>query len=302
MIALVFWLDKEGLEDTRDGDVSDVDVVYFTAVTITTVGYGDVHPNSTFAMLFDSFVATPMRAIIWIVFIGTAYQLVFQEFMEERRMKQIQKELSNHVIIAGYGNTGRAAAHELVAKETKKDQIIIIDPKEDAIADAAEDDFFGLLGDPGKESILTKAAVIKAKHLIITTSRDDTNVLISLTARSMNKDLKIIARANQEENTKLLKRSGADIIISPSVAGGHLMAAATHQENLAILLQDMLTAQQGLSFAERAVSETEIGKRPKQLVGIIVIGVQREGKLLEVAEIDTAKLRSGDRLIYLKKT
>lgn len=302
IIATAFWLDKDGLEDTRDGDISQVDVIYFTAITVTTVGYGDIHPDSDFAMLFDSFVATPMRAIIWIVFIGTAYQLVFQEFMEERRMKKIQKDLTNHVIIAGYGNTGRAAAHELVAKKMQKDQIIIIDPKESAIADAAEDDFFGLLGDPSKEVILKKAAVSKAKHLIITTSRDDTNVLISLTARDMNKNLKIIARANQEENTKLLKRSGANIIISPSVAGGHLMAAATQHENLAILLQDMLTAEHGLSFAERAASETEMGKRPKQLVGIIVIGVQREGKLLEIVELDTVKLKPNDRLIYLKKT
>lgn len=302
IIAVAFWLDRDGLQDTRDGDVDGIDVIYFTAITITTTGYGDIHPESDFAMLFDSFVATPMRAIIWIVFIGTAYQLVFQEFMEERRMKKIQKDLSNHVVIAGYGNTGRAAAHELVAKKLDKNQIIIIDPNQDAIADAAEDEFFGLLGDPSKESILSKAAITKAKHLLIATSRDDTNVLIALTARDMNKNIKIIARANQDENTKVLKRSGADIIISPSVAGGHLMAAATHQENLANLLQDMLTAERGLSFAERAVSETEVGKKPKQLVGIVVIGVQREGKLLEIAELDTAKLRKEDRLIYLKKT
>ncbi|UCE73153.1 MAG: NAD-binding protein [Methanomassiliicoccales archaeon] len=301
LIAMVFWLDREGLEDTRDGEVSPVDVIYFTAITITTTGYGDIHPNSTFSMLFDSFVATPMRAVIWIVFIGTAYQLIIQEYMEERRMKKLQRELKDHVIITGYGNTGRAVAKELLAKNYQKEQIMVIDNREDAIKEAAEDEFMGLLGDPSKESVLNKAAITKAKHLIIATSRDDTNVLISLTARDMNKSIKIIARANQEENTKLLKTSGADIIISPSVAGGHLMAAATHHEHLALLLQDMLTAEHGIKSGERPVSEGEIGRNPKEIKGVVVIGVFRDGRLMDVRELDTIKLKSKDMIVFLER-
>jgi len=302
IIAIAFWLDREGLEDTRDGDVSAIDVIYFTAITVTTVGYGDIHPNSTFAMVFDSFVATPMRAVIWIVFIGTAYQLVIQQYMEERRMKKIQKELDKHVIIAGYGNTGKAVANELIAKNFPREGIIIIDNRMEAINEAAEDEFFGLLGDASQEAMLGKAVITKAKHIIITTSRDDTNVLISLTARDMNKNIRIIARANQGENTKLLKRSGADIIISPSIAGGHLMAAATQHEHLALLLEDMLTAEHGIRSRERAVSEGEIGKSPKDLKGFVVIGVHRDSRLLDIQEFDAIKLKSGDKLIFLEKT
>jgi voltage-gated potassium channel len=304
IIAGVFWLEREeGLEDTRDGEVSTVDVIYFTAITVTTTGYGDIRPkaNSDTAMLFDAFVATPIRAIIWIIFIGTAYQLILQEYMEERRMKKLHKELQDHVIIAGYGMTGKAVARELVAKGYEKDQIVVIDNNEEAIGDAAEDDYVGLLGDASQESMLTKAAITKAMHIIISTHRDDTNVLISLTARDMNKKLRIIARANQEENTKLIKRSGADIIISPSTAGGHLMAAATKHEHLAKLLEDMLTASRGITMRERTVNEGEIGKKPKEITGKIVIGVHRKDKLLEVGEMDTIKLVSGDILIFLEK-
>ncbi len=279
-----------------------MDVIYFTAITITTTGYGDIHPNSTFAMLFDSFVATPMRAVIWIVFIGTAYQLVIQQYMEERRMKKIQKKLDKHVIIAGYGNTGKAVANELIAKNFPRWEIIIIDNRTEAINEAAEDEFFGLLGDASQEAMLGKAVITKAKHIIITTSRDDTNVLISLTARDMNKNIKIIARANQGENTKLLRSSGADVIISPSIAGGHLMAAATQHEHLALLLEDMLTAEHGIRSRERIVSEGEIGKSPKELRGLVVIGIHREGKLLDIQELDAIKLKSGDNLIFLEKT
>lgn len=301
LIAIAFWLDREGLEDTRDGEISPTDVIYFTAITITTTGYGDIHPNSTFAMLFDSFVATPMRAIIWLIFIGTAYQLVIQQFVEERRMRKLQKDLVNHVIVAGYGMTGKAVAKELVAKEYERDQIIIIDNNKDAISDAASDDFIGLLGDASQEASLNRAVISKAKYIIIATSRDDTNVLICLTVKDMNENITIIARANQEENTKLLKRSGANIIISPSVAGGRIMAAATHHEHLALLLEDMLTAEHGIRLSERAVKESEIGKRPKELIGMIVIGVHRKKKFLEVRELDTTKLQSGDIIILLEK-
>jgi voltage-gated potassium channel len=279
IIAIAFWLDRDGLEDTRDGEIDPVDVIYFTAITITTTGYGDIHPNSTSTMLFDSFVATPMRAVIWIVFIGTAYQLVIQQYMEERRMKKIQKKLDKHVIIAGYGNTGKAVANELIAKNFPRWEIIIIDNRTEAINEAAEDEFFGLLGDASQEAMLGKAVITKAKHIIITTSRDDTNVLISLTARDMNKNINIIARANQGENTTLLKH-----------------------EHLALLLEDMLTAERGIRSKERAVSEAEIGKSPKELKGFVVIGVHREGRLLDIQELDAIKLKSGDKLIFLEKT
>ncbi|UCF08018.1 MAG: NAD-binding protein, partial [Thermoplasmata archaeon] len=215
--------------------------------------------------------------------------------------KKLQKELSNHVIIVGYGVTGKTVAKELLAKEYNKDQIVLIDNREDAIKEAAEDDFIGLLGDASSESMLSKAVVTRADHIIITTSRDDTNVLISLTAKDMNNNLKIIARANQEENTKLLKRSGADIIISPSTAGGHLMAAATKHEHLANLLEDMLTAARGITMRERAVKEGELGKKPKEISGKVVIGVHRKGRLLSIPEMDTAKLAAGDILIFLEK-
>jgi voltage-gated potassium channel len=242
-----------------------------------------------------------MRAIIWLIFIGTAYQLVIQQYVEERRMRKLQKELVNHVIVAGYGMTGKAVAKELLAKKYDKDQIVIIDNNEEAISEAANDDFIGLLGDASRENLLNQAVISRAKHIIIATSRDDTNVLISLTARDMNKNITIIARANQEENTKLLKRSGADIIISPSVAGGRIMAAATHHEHLALYLEDMLTAEHGISLTERTVTENEIGKRPKELPGMVVIGVHRQAKLLDVGQLDSVKLKQGDIILIIEK-
>jgi hypothetical protein len=80
------------------------------------------------------------------------------------------------------------------------------------------------------------------------------------------------------------------------------MAAALHHEPLAMLLQDMLTAQRGLRFSEREVKQEELEKYPKQIYKIVVIGVHRGGKLLDFGEMDTTKLKQGDRLIFLEKS
>ena len=92
-VFLVFLLDRDGLRDQIDGHVSVSDVVYFTMVTITTVGYGDIVPVSDQARLIDAFFVTPVRIFVWLIFLGTAYQLIIQRLIEEWRMLRLQREL-----------------------------------------------------------------------------------------------------------------------------------------------------------------------------------------------------------------
>ena len=89
-VFLVFLLDRDGLRDQIDGHVSVSDVVYFTMVTITTVGYGDIVPVSDRARLIDAFFVTPVRIFVWLIFLGTAYQLIIQRLIEEWRMLRLQ--------------------------------------------------------------------------------------------------------------------------------------------------------------------------------------------------------------------
>ena len=109
LVLLVFWLDRDGFAD-RDDDITLVDLVYFTMVTITTVGYGDIVPISPTARMIDAFLVTPIRTIIWFIFLGTAYEFVVQKIVEEFRMKRLQEELRGHVVVCGYGRSGRIAA------------------------------------------------------------------------------------------------------------------------------------------------------------------------------------------------
>ena len=83
IVIVAFWIGREGLRDNYDGQISFTDVIYFSMVTVTTVGYGDIVPVSATARLIDAFFVTPIRVFVWLIFIGTAYQLLIQRLLEE---------------------------------------------------------------------------------------------------------------------------------------------------------------------------------------------------------------------------
>src|SRR5688572_17834143 len=143
-VILAFWFDRDGLRDHYDGEISFPDVIYFSMVTITTVGYGDIVPVSQGARVLDALLVTPIRLFIWLIFLGTAYQLVLQRLFEEIRMRMVRAKLNNHVIICGYGHSGTCAAEELVARGLDKKQIIVIDQLQARVEQAAEHGFIGL--------------------------------------------------------------------------------------------------------------------------------------------------------------
>ena len=102
-VFLALWLDREDLKDHRYGEVSFIDTLYFAMVTITTVGYGDMVPVTPRARLIDAVFVTPMRIIIWVLFLGTAYRLVVRQYMEGCRMVKMQATLHDHVIVCERG-------------------------------------------------------------------------------------------------------------------------------------------------------------------------------------------------------
>src|SRR5690606_16645754 len=136
-VLAILWLDREGLQDSHDGEVSFLDVVYFTFVTITTVGYGDIVPFTDRARLIDAVLVTPARLIFIMIFVGTAYELVLQRWVESFRMERLQAKLHDHVVICGFGAAGQMTARELLARGTPPSQIVAIDPAEGPLEDAA---------------------------------------------------------------------------------------------------------------------------------------------------------------------
>jgi voltage-gated potassium channel len=299
IVIAVFWLDRDGLRDHADGSISFADVVYFTMVSVTTVGYGDIVPVTRQARLVDAILVTPIRLFIWLIFIGTAYQLVLQRLIEDFRMRKLQSRLRDHVVLVGYGHSGRCAAAELVARGFDKSRVLIVDTDQARLEQAAEQGHVGILGDARREETLREAMLSSAHALLVCTDRDDTNVLITLTARHLSQDVRIVARVEEAENDKLLRQSGASSTVLPSRVGGILMADSVESPNLATYVMDLISAGGQVTLAERDPLPEEIGRRPAEVGQSPIVRVVRGKQTYSFWE-PAARIQAGDKLIVIR--
>ena len=232
---LVLYLDRDGLRDsTKSTPMTVADLVYFTMVTVATVGYGDIVPVTARARLIDAFFIVPIRIVIWFIFLGTAYQFVIQRVIEEFRMKRLQKQLSDHIVVCGYGLSGSIAVRELLESGVDPATLIVIDSQQQAIEAATSLGVAGLLGDPAHEDLLQQAQVREAKAVIISVTDDPTAILLTLSVRSIAPDTKIVVRIQENLYQRQLRQAGADVIVSSTKIGALLLADAVHSRYRAV--------------------------------------------------------------------
>jgi len=217
-------------------------------------------------------------------------------------MPKLQRPLTDHIIISGYGHTGRSAAQELAAKGHAADAIVVIDANDLGVRAAAEDGFIALLGDAAQERILKKAGIEKAQAVIVSPGRDDTGVLVVLTIRQLNPLVKIIASVKEAENRKLVKQGGADVIVSPSKVGGYLLADAISHPNTVDYLYDLMTAGGSVTLVERAARTNEVGQSTRMVDGGMVVGLYRAGEKIGFWEVEKTPVRAGDILLLISRT
>jgi voltage-gated potassium channel len=298
LVVAVFWFDRDGLRDQIDGHITFIDVVYFTMVSVTTLGYGDIVPITAQARIIDALFVTPVRLFIWLIFLGTAYQLVLQQLIEDFRMRRLQSKLERHVIVCGYGHSGRCAAAELAARGMLKQQILIVDVSQERVEEAAEHGYIGILGNAAHEETLREAMLSSARAVFVCTSRDDTNVLIVLTARNLSRGVRIVARVEEAENEKLLKQSGADVTVLPSRVGGILMADSLDSSVLAAYVMDLISAGGRVMLTERQAKAAEVGRLPTELHDSRILRVLRGSQAFGFWEPE-ARIQSGDVLVVV---
>jgi voltage-gated potassium channel len=201
-----------------------LDAVYMTVITLTTVGYGEVHKISRIGQLYT----------ILLIFIGVAFCLYVAgsvvQFMIEGRIRTILgrrsldkkiDQLKNHYIICGYGRIGRVLCNQLKRKPIA---LVVIDKNRELIPILDEDKVLYLSGDATDEANLNKAGIQRAKGLVAVMATDTDNVFLVLTARQLNPDLYIIARASQYEAKSKLQAAGANKVESPYEMGAVSMA------------------------------------------------------------------------------
>lgn len=298
----VHWFDREGLRDNSDGHVSLIDVVYFTMITVTTVGYGDIVPVTDRARLFDTFVVTPVRLFVWLIFLGTAYNFVFKQVWEKWRMRVLQRDLRGHVIVAGHGTSGTEAVAELVRRGRKPGEIVVIDPRADALEKAEGEGVVVLAGDATRNATLEAVKIGRASALIVAAGRDDTSILIVLTARRLAADLPISVVIRSEDNEALATQAGANTVINPASFAGLLLAGSTSGPHLADYMMDLAGLHGAVSLHERSVAPGEIGRPLSDIATGLGLRIYRGEQRYGFWQPQVAVLEAGDRIIEVVPT
>ncbi|WP_330458870.1 potassium channel family protein [Streptomyces sp. NBC_00820] len=296
--ALTVYADRDGYHDNSDGPVDLLDAFYYATVTLSTTGYGDITPVSDAARLTNIFVITPLRVLFLIILVGTTLEVLAERTREEWRLKRWRSTVRDHTVVIGFGTKGRSAVQTVCATGLKKDRVVVVDPSPRAIDAATAEGYAGVVGDATRSEVLKRAEVDKARQIIVAPQRDDTAVLVTLTARQLNRNAKIVAAVREEENAPLLKQSGADAVITSSGAAGRLLGLSVLSPAASMVMEDLIQQGSGLDLVERPVVRAEAGKTPRE-TDDLVVSVLRGHRVLGYDDPSIGTLQLTDRLITI---
>ena len=302
-IVLVNWLivvlERDNYTDNYDGDVSVLDALYYTTVTLTTTGYGDITPITDGARLINALVVTPMRLLFVVVLVGTTIQALTERSREDFRLGRWRARVKDHVVVLGYGTKGRNAVRAILLRGHSSDQIVVVESDPQALAEATSAGFVAVAGSATSQEVLQQAMVDRARVVIVALSRDDSAVLAALAVRRLAPEVSVVASAREAENAQLLAQSGAQSVVVSSETAGRLLGLATDSPETVDVFEDLLSFGHGLDLVDRELRPDEVGRSPGELP-TPVLAVVRDGQVLRYTDPTAAPLRSGDRVIYAK--
>ncbi len=289
-------------------EVSFVDALYMTVITITTVGYTEVGEMTDQAKYFSMVVIfMGLGTVGYAVTAGATLLLegTFREGWRRRKMEKQIKELKDHYILCGAGETGQSVINQF---EKSKVDFVVIEIKERIVKELMERGVLVIQGDGTHEEALEKAQIYKAKGLVSSLPKDAANVFAVLTARQMNPNLYIVSRSVEANSREKLKKAGANNTISPNVIGGMRMASfvirpsiisfldiITHAGDVVLDLEDVVICENS-SLKNQSLKEAKIPER----TGLVVLAIQKKGA--EMPRLNPSydeKLQQGDTMIVL---
>ncbi|MGP4060830.1 potassium channel family protein [Halobacillus sp. H74] len=263
------------------------DSLWMTVVSVLALGYGDYVPSQTMGKVLAMVLIPITMGFTTYILTYIAASMIegrlSKKWERKKRMKQLEK-MKDHYIICGYERVGEQVLKELNDHGSK---IVIIETDDESLERIPEDVPY-LIGDAKHNDVLQKAGIDRAKGLLATTSNDATNVFITLTAKGLNEEAEVIARAENGETIDKLKRAGADHVVNPSDLGGRRMALSLikpvsmhyvdsliHAESNRYQIEEyVIKATSSLCYNK--VSELSL----KQEFGISLLGIQRNGSFM----------------------
>lgn len=298
-VIIIHWFDRAGLKDSHDGVISFLDVVYFTMISVTTTGFGDIAPISDRSRFIEAVIVTPVRIAVIFIFVGTAYNFVIKRSWEKWRMKQIQEKLTGHIVALGFGTSGSQAVQELIERGTDPKNIVVIDNEEERLAIAEELGCNILCGDATRDETLMAVRIAQASSVIISAGRDDASILMVLTVRHLSPHVPISVVIRADDNELLARQAGATTVINPVSFTGLLLASSCHGEHISEYLSDLASIGGQVLIDERPVMPGEIGMRLRDLPDGIGVRVYRDGKNYGFWEPEAQRLEAGDMLVQI---
>ncbi|HVL12078.1 MAG TPA: potassium channel family protein [Gemmata sp.] len=272
------------------------DGFYMTAITITTIGYGEMHPLGTAGRVFT--VVLAYGGVFTLAYFATdlVRSVVTGELRQAIGRRWVDDQLAaltGHIIVCGHGRMGQIVCGEL---DRQKKLFVLIDKSEEHLRDLPYTHCLPLPGDATADDLLRKAGIERARAMITVVGSDADNLYITLSARLLSPKLKIVSRAEEEDAEAKLRKVGANKVISPYLAGGHravqavlrpavlhFMEMATRPEFLDLQIEEIRVAAGG-ALAGRSLRESRVVAD----LGVVVVGVVRPGgELLYNPPVDT---------------
>ncbi|MGG6231597.1 potassium channel family protein [Tenacibaculum sp. SDUM215027] len=285
-----------------------IDALYMTIITISTIGFGEVHPFGTGEKLFTIGLIISSLFIFGYAVSSFSEYLISGQFFHQLKVKKVQKkieQLKGHTIVCGYGRNGKQAISKL--KNYKK-QVVIVEKFDEIVRQLDEKGVLTIQGDATLDETLLRAGIMNAKNLITALASDADNLFVVLTAKQLNKNCKVISRASKETSYNKLKIAGADNVIMPDKLGGSHMASLVVTPDV-IEFVDRLTIEGETTanleevaingLPEKYLDKTILDLDLRKKTGCTVIGYRTPDKDYIINPEASVKLEAGGNLIVL---
>ncbi len=285
------------------------DAFYMTLITMTTVGYAEIHPLTQAGRIFNSFLIVFGVGVIFIALGAMTQTIIEMEFGEaigKRRNKRMIDKLKNHYIVCGYGRVGAGAAAEL---QRAGAPFVVVDIRPDRAEQAMHAGLMALAADSTRDETLRSAGIERARGLVAALATDADNLFVLLTAKGLNPRIYVAARAAEEGAEEKMRRAGADAVFAPYSITGHRLAQSLLQPHVVQFL-DFTTGGLGIeavmeqvrvsetsAMASKTMREMRLGRD----LGVIVLAIRKgDGSMQFNPPADTA-VEGGDTLIVMGK-